>query len=215
MKGIENVPIKGPGIIVANHSGMLPYDAVMLNMAIYNNHLKKRNLRFLVADFVDNFPLLSLFIQRTGGVKASPLNAERLLSKSELVCIFPEGVNGVGKLYKDRYKIQEFGHGGVIRLAKKTGVPIIPCAVIGAEEIHPIIYKFDEFGKKLGLPYFPVTPTFPLFGLVGLIPLPSRWVIRFGQPIHLKRSRRSEKEQNSALKSEIQRMIDEELIRRF
>lgn len=214
VEGIKNIPTKGPAIIVANHSGMLPYDAVMINMSIFKRHARHRNVRFLVADFVDNFPVLSLFIRRAGGVKASPENAKALLKKGELVCVFPEGTAGIGKTYNEKYKLQSFGKGGVINLAKETGISVIPCAVIGAEETHPILWKFEEFGKRLGLPFFPVTPTFPLFGLVGLLPLPSRWKIIFGRPINYKTSKRPIQQLNSELRSIIQAMVDEELIRR-
>lgn len=214
VEGIKNIPLRGPAMIVANHSGMLPYDAVMINMASFKRHAKHRNVRFLVADFVDNFPVLSLFIRRAGGVKASPENARALLKKGELVCVFPEGTAGIGKTYNEKYKLQSFGKGGVIKLAKEAGVSVIPCAVVGAEETHPILWKFEEFGKKLGLPFFPVTPTFPLFGLVGLLPLPSRWKIIFGRPVNYKSSKRPIPQLNSELRSTIQAMVDEELIRR-
>lgn len=214
IKGLKNIPAKGSALIVANHSGMLPYDAVMLNMAIHNEHPKKRNVRFLVADFVDNFPILSLFVRRAGGVKASPENGAKLLKQGELVCVFPEGTNGIGKLYNEKYKLKDFGKGGIIKLAKDSGASVIPCAIIGAEEIHPILWKFDEFGKKLGLPFFPVTPTFPLFGLVGLIPLPSKWTIVFGKPITYKKSKKPLAELSSELRDTVQKMVNEELIRK-
>jgi len=210
--GIKNIPANGPAIIVSNHSGMLPYDAVMINMAVYDKHPKSRNIRFLVADFVDNFPFLSHFISRAGGVKASPENAERLLKKGELVCAFPEGVSGIGKLYSERYKLKNFGHGGVVTLAIKSGVPVIPCAVIGAEDIHPILWKFEEIGKKMGLPFLPVTPTFPLFGLFGLIPFPSKWKIKFGRPLLYKKSKKSSTTLTSELRDTVQRMINEESV---
>ncbi len=214
VKDVKNIPAKGPAIIVANHSGMLPYDAVMINMAVYNEHTKQRNARFLVADFVDHFPMLSKFIRRAGGVKASPENGAKLLKKNELICVFPEGVKGVGKLYSEKYKLKEFGRGGVVKLAMQTGAPIIPCSVIGAEDIHPVLWKFDELGKKLGLPYFPVTPTFPLLGVFGLIPFPSKWTIRFGKPIRYKKTQaKAVPELTEELRDTVQKMVNEELIR--
>jgi 1-acyl-sn-glycerol-3-phosphate acyltransferase len=214
VSGIKNIPQKGPAIIVANHGGMLPFDAVMLNMAVYNSHKNRRNVRFLVADFVDNFPVLSLFIQRAGGVKASHENAHRLLSQGEVICVFPEGTHGIGKLYNERYRLKEFGRGGVIKLARSSNAPVIPTAIIGAEDIYPVIWKFEEFGKKIGLPFFPVTPTFPLFGLFGLIPYPSKWSITFGPQMKCAKSRKPVDKLTSELKTEIQKMIDLELIRR-
>lgn len=211
VKGVKNLPATGKGIIVSNHSGMLPYDAVMMNMGVYKKHPKHRNVRFLVADFVDNFPFLSLFIQRAGGVKASPENGSKLLRKGELICVFPEGTRGIGKLYSERYQLQDFGRGGVIKLAMQTGAPVIPCAIIGAEDIHPMLWKFEEFGKKMGLPFFPVTPTFPLFGLFGLIPFPSKWKIKFGKPIVYKKSKKPVDKLLVELKSTVQKLVDDEL----
>jgi len=211
VEGVQNIPDKGSVIIAANHSGMLPYDAAMINMAVFKKHKKRRNVRFLVADFVEKFPILTLFIQRAGGVVASPENAAGLIRKKEAVCVFPEGVRGVGKLYKERYKLQDFGKGGIIRIARETGTSVVPCAVIGAEDIHPILWKSDELGKKLGIPFFPVTPTFPLFGLVGLIPFPSKWKIIFGRPIRYKPSKKNPKLLAGELRAKIQQMIDKEV----
>jgi 1-acyl-sn-glycerol-3-phosphate acyltransferase len=212
IKGIKNIPARGPAIVVANHSGMLPYDAAMINMGIYSEHPKHRNVRFLVADFIGNFPVLSRFIERAGGVKASPENAKALVKKGEIVCVFPEGTRGIGKLYADRYKLQDFGKGGVVRVAMETGVPVIPCAVIGAEDIHPILYKFDDIGRKFGLPFLPVTPTFPLFGLVGLIPFPSKWTIKFGRPIRYKKCKKSNiLHLTEDLRMSVQSLIDSEI----
>jgi len=211
VEGIDNIPDKGAVVIASNHSGMLPYDAAMINMAVYKNHKKKRNVRFLVADFVENFPILTLFIQRAGGVVASPDNAAKLIRKKEAICVFPEGVRGIGKLYKERYILQDFGKGGMAKLARETDTPIVPCAVVGAEDIHPILWRFDDLGKRLGLPFFPVTPTFPLFGLVGLIPFPSKWKIIFGKPIRYKPSKKPPKVIINELRKKIQGMIDKEI----
>jgi 1-acyl-sn-glycerol-3-phosphate acyltransferase len=122
-------------------------------------------------------------MSRIGGVRACPENAERLLAKESLVAVFPEGVKGIGKLYRDRYRLQRFGRGGFIRLCLRTGTPLVPCAVVGAEEASPLLYRDETVSKMLGLPYLPVTPTFPLLGPLGLLPAPTKWRIRFGEPI--------------------------------
>ena len=183
VSGIEHVPANGPAIIVANHSGTLPYDGAMIKAAILNEHPVRKDARFLVEDFVYHFPFLGTFMYRIGGVRACPENAERLLKKGHLVIVFPEGVKGIGKNFKERYELQRFGRGGFIRLALRTGSPIIPVAVVGAEEIHPLIYKSTILAKPLGIPYVPFTPTLPLLGPLGLLPLPSKWHIHFGKPI--------------------------------
>jgi 1-acyl-sn-glycerol-3-phosphate acyltransferase len=181
--GIENLPHEGKSILVANHSGVIPMDGAMLKVAIINEHPAKRELRFLVDDFVFHFPFLGTFMNRIGGVRACPENAERLLNNGELVSVFPEGVKGIGKLWKDRYRLERFGRGGVIRLAMKTRSPITPVAVIGGEEIYPLMYKSHILARPLGLPFIPVTPLFPLLGPLGAIPLPTKWTLFFGKPI--------------------------------
>ncbi len=183
VKGLQNIPGEGRGLIVANHSGTLPYDGSMIAAAVVNEHPSRRDVRFLVEDFVYHFPFLGTFMYRIGGVRACPENAERLLVKDHLVTVFPEGVKGIGKHYRNRYRLQRFGRGGFIKLALQTNSPIIPTAVIGAEEIHPLIYKSTLLARPFGIPYIPVTPTLPWLGLLGLIPLPSKWSIVFGEPI--------------------------------
>jgi 1-acyl-sn-glycerol-3-phosphate acyltransferase len=183
--GLENIPSKGRGLLVANHSGALPYDGSMLRYAISMDHPSGRDVRFLVEDFVYFLPFIGTYMYRVGGVRASRDNAERLLKRDHLVAVFPEGVKGIGKKYSERYHLQRFGRGGFIKLAIKTNSPIIPVAIIGAEEIHPIIYKSSLLAKPLGIPYVPITPTLPLLGPLGLIPLPSKWAIYFGKPIDL------------------------------
>lgn len=183
IQGIKNIPSEGRGLIVANHSGTLPYDGAMIRLAIENDHPSRRDTRFLVEDFVYHFPFLGTFMYRIGGVRACPENAERLLNGNHLVTVFPEGVKGIGKNFKNRYQLQRFGRGGFIKLALQTASPIIPTAVIGAEEIHPLLYKSTVLAKPLGIPYIPITPTLPLLGPLGLIPLPSKWTIVFGRPL--------------------------------
>jgi 1-acyl-sn-glycerol-3-phosphate acyltransferase len=181
--GIGNVPRQGAALLVANHSGTLPYDGLMVKLAVKTEHREKRDIRFLSEDFVYHFPFLGTFITRLGGVRACPENAERLLHRGEVVAVFPEGIKGIGKYYKQKYQVQRFGRGGVIRLAMSTKCPIVPVAIVGAEEIHPMIGKLTWLAKLLGLPFIPITPTFPLLGPFGLIPLPSKWYINFGKPI--------------------------------
>lgn len=181
--GINNIPNEGKALIVGNHSGTLPYDGAMLAAAIYNEHPVRNDARFLVENFVYHMPILGSFMYRIGGVRACPENAERLLATDHLVIVFPEGVKGIGKYYKDRYKLQRFGRGGFIKLCIKTKSPLIPVGIVGAEEIHPILFKSNSLAKTIGVPYIPITPTFPMLGLLGMIPLPSKWAIHFGKPI--------------------------------
>jgi 1-acyl-sn-glycerol-3-phosphate acyltransferase len=183
--GIEHVPADGPGLIVANHSGVLPYDGIMVQLAVRHEHPARRVCRMLALDMFALLPALAPILAKSGSVRANPANAERLLKRGELVGVFPEGVKGVGKHFKDRYKLARFGRGGFIRIALRTGSPIVPCAVVGAEEIHPVVAKADWVGRPFGLPYFPITPTFPLLGPLGVVPLPTKWTIDFGDPLDL------------------------------
>lgn len=185
VEGLENVPGKGRALLVANHSGTLPYDGAMVMHAVRTEHASHRDVRPLVEDFVFHMPYLGTLINRIGGVRACQENASRLLESNQLVVVFPEGVKGVGKLYKDRYKLQRFGRGGFVKLALRAGSPIIPVAIVGAEETHPMMGKVTWLAKNLGLPYLPLTPTFPWLGPLGLLPLPTKWTMVFGEPIDL------------------------------
>lgn len=183
--GIENIPQKGRALLVANHAGTLPYDSAMVMHAVRRDHPARRDVRPLVEDTVFHLPFLGPIMNRIGGVRADPANAERLLEKDELVAVFPEGEKGMGKLWKDRYRLQRFGRGGFVKLALRTRAPIIPVAVVGAEEAAPMLGKVTWFAKNIGIPWIPVTPTFPWFGPAGLLPLPSKWFVQFGEPIDL------------------------------
>ncbi|MGZ3426528.1 MAG: 1-acyl-sn-glycerol-3-phosphate acyltransferase, partial [Polyangia bacterium] len=182
-RGLGHIPDEGRALIVANHSGTLPYDGAMIMHAVKQEHRAKREVRPLVEDFVFHFPYLGTLMNRIGGVRACPENAERLLTQDQLVAVFPEGIKGIGKLYKERYQLQRFGRGGFVKLALKCDAPIIPTAVVGAEEIHPMVTKVTWLAKSFGIPYLPITPTFPFFGAVGLVPLPTKWFIAFGEPL--------------------------------
>jgi 1-acyl-sn-glycerol-3-phosphate acyltransferase len=183
MLGLENVPDEGPALVVGNHSGTLPLDGVMLQVGLHDHHPAKRNLRLLGADLVYQIPVLAHLARKSGHTLACQADAARLLGKRELVGVFPEGFKGVGKPYSQRYKLQRFGRGGFVATALRAQVPIIPAAIVGAEEIYPKIADLRSIARLFGLPYFPVTPTWPMFGPLGLVPLPSKWIIAFGEPI--------------------------------
>ncbi len=220
-RGIANIPLKKPVILVANHAGTLPYDGVMVNLALYNERDENRRVRFLVDDFVFDIPLLSTFIKRTGGARASQENATKLLDMGEHILVFPEGVRGIGKSYDERYKLQQFGRGGFVRLAMRTGASIIPVGIVGSEEIHPLIWKSRSMGEAIGVPFVPFTPTFPWLGPLGLAPLPSKWSITFGKPISFKKysaadanKKRLVKKISDEVQSKVQKILDDELSKR-
>jgi 1-acyl-sn-glycerol-3-phosphate acyltransferase len=218
---VEHVPATGPGLIVANHSGVLPWDGLMINLAVRHEHPARRECRMLALDMFALLPFLAPLLARTGAVRASQENGERLLRKGELVGVFPEGVKGVGKPFAKRYQLARFGRGGFVRLALRTGAPILPVAVVGAEEVHPMIGRANWLGRPLGFPYFPITPTFPHLGLLGVVPLPSKWSLDFADPLEtagygpeaaddpILVNRLAEQ-----VRSVIQRMIDGRLARR-
>ncbi len=182
-RGLANVPNSGPALIVANHSGVLPIDAIMLQAGIFAEHPARRNLRLLGADLVYTLPVLAALARRSGHTRAAPGEARRLLAAGELVGVFPEGFKGTGKPFSERYRLQRFGRGGFARTALQTGAPIVPCAIVGAEEIYPMIGNSETLARALRLPYFPLTPLFPWLGLVGAVPLPSNWIIEFCDPV--------------------------------
>jgi 1-acyl-sn-glycerol-3-phosphate acyltransferase len=182
-RGIENVPSEGGALVVANHSGTIAFDSLMTQLALHDHHPAHRNLRMLGADLVFQTPFLGEVARKSGHTLACNPDAERLLAKGEVVGVWPEGFKGIGKSYSDRYKLQRFGRGGFVATALRTGTPIIPCAIVGAEEIYPILGNVAPLARLLGVPYFPVTPTFPWLGPLGLVPLPSKWIIEFGEPI--------------------------------
>jgi len=182
-QGVDNIPAEGRCLVVANHSGTLPLDGVMLRRAVRLRHAAKRELRWLAEDFIFYLPFLGVLMNRLGAVRACQENAQRLLMEESLVVAFPEGTKGVKKLFRERYQLQRFGRGGYIRLCLRTGTPIVPCAIIGAEETNPLLFRLEQLPRLIGWPYLPVTPTFPLLGPLGLLPAPTKWKMIFGEPL--------------------------------
>jgi 1-acyl-sn-glycerol-3-phosphate acyltransferase len=183
VRGIENLPAEGGGLVVSNHSGTLAMDSLMTQVAVYDETPTHRHLRMLGADFVFQTPMVSQIARKSGSTLAANADAERLLGSGELVGVWPEGFKGIGKPFSERYKLQRFGRGGFVASAIRAGVPIIPCSIVGAEEIYPMIGNMKTLARLVGAPYAPVTPTWPLLGPLGLIPLPSKWLIEFGVPV--------------------------------
>jgi 1-acyl-sn-glycerol-3-phosphate acyltransferase len=182
-RGMDHIPGSGAALVVANHSGVLPLDAIMLQAGIFAEHPQARNLRLLSADMVYSLPVLGSLARRSGHTRADPAEAQRLLAAGDLVGVFPEGFKGIGKPFSERYRLQRFGRGGFVRTAMRAGVPMIPCAIVGAEEIYPMIGNAEPVARALHLPYFPLTPLFPWLGPVGAVPLPSKWIIEFCEPV--------------------------------
>ena len=181
VRGAENIPTDGGALVVSNHSGTIPLDGLVSMVSIHDS--TGRNLRPLGADLVFRMPIFGELARKGGATMACNEDAQRMLAGGELVGVWPEGFKGIGKPFSERYKLQRFGRGGFVSAAIRTGVPIIPTSVVGAEEIYPLVGNIPSLARLLGVPYLPITPLFPLLGPLGLIPLPSKWLIEFGEPI--------------------------------
>ncbi|MFR9800029.1 lysophospholipid acyltransferase family protein [Streptomyces sp. MS06] len=183
VKGVENIPAEGGALLVANHSGTLPLDGLMMQVAVHDHHPAGRHLRLLAADLVFVLPVVNELARKLGHTLACGEDAGRLLAQGELVGVMPEGFKGIGKPFGERYKLQRFGRGGFVSTALRERAPIVPCSIVGAEEIYPMIGNAKTLARLLGFPYFPLTPTFPWLGPLGALPLPTKWTIQFGEPI--------------------------------
>jgi 1-acyl-sn-glycerol-3-phosphate acyltransferase len=185
VEGIEHIPSVGGALLVSNHGGAVPPDAAMIAKAIKEEHARPRPLHLTVEHFFKGYPILSMLAAKLGGVPAHPANVHRLLyDEEQLVLVFPEGAKATEKLYKYRYKLRRFGRGGFVEAAMRAGAPIVPVAIVGAEEAMPVFAQINLLKRLTGLIYFPITPTFPHFGLPGgMVYLPSKFRIRFLEPI--------------------------------
>ncbi|MFE7530723.1 lysophospholipid acyltransferase family protein [Kitasatospora sp. NPDC057542] len=183
VQGVEHIPAEGGALIVANHSGTIPLDALMTQVVIHDHHPARRHLRMLAADLVFVLPGINELARKAGHTLACNEDAQALLERGEVVGVWPEGFKGIGKPFSERYKLQRFGRGGFVASALRARVPIVPCSIVGAEETYPMIGNVKTLARLLGLPYVPITPTFPWLGPLGVLPLPTKWTIRFGEPI--------------------------------
>jgi 1-acyl-sn-glycerol-3-phosphate acyltransferase len=189
VSGIEHVPADGGALLVSNHSGALPPDAPMIMQAIRHEHPRTRPLYMLGEHWFKGYPGIGLLANKMGLVAAHPANAQRLLGDEQrLALVFPEGQKGSRKLYWQRYHLRRFGRGGFVRTAMRAGVPIVPVAVVGAEEAMPIFAHVPLLQRLTGLIYFPINHAFPHFGLAaGLMYLPAKFKIHFLDPVDLSR----------------------------
>jgi len=185
VEGIENVPAHGGALLVSNHAGALPPDAAMIAKAIKEEHPQPRPLHLTVEHFFKGYPGFSMLLPKIGAVPAHPANVHRLLwDEQQLVLVFPEGRKGTEKLYKDRYRLRRFGRGGFVQAAMRARAPIVPVAVVGAEEAQPVFAQLSLLQRLTGLLYVPLTPTFPHLGPLGMLGyLPAKFTIRFMEPI--------------------------------
>ncbi len=217
--GAENIPQQGRAVLVSNHAGILPFDSLMIRNAV--RWECKRNVWPLIEDYFYYAPILGPILNRFGMVRACQENAQRLLLEDELTCVFPEGIKGVVKPYRNRYRLQRFGRGGFVKLCLVTDSPVIPMVVVGSEETHPVMANLGGLAKSLGLPFLPITPQFPWLGPFGLLPLPSKWTIVFGEPIFINQfgpeaatDRVVVNRLSNEVRNRIQKMLDEQLEQR-
>jgi 1-acyl-sn-glycerol-3-phosphate acyltransferase len=208
-RGIERIP-RGRVLLIANHAGQVALDALMIGTALVLEAEPPRAIRGMGEYWLPTVPWVNLFMTRTGSVVGTPKNCTDLLEMGEAVIAFPEGVRGMNKLIWDRYQLKEFGH-GFMRLALSTRTPIVPIAVVGSEEQAPGIANLEYLGRLLGMPAFPLTLTWPWLGPLGMVPLPVKYRIYFGEPMHFEGNPNDEDEviaeQVDRVKEEIAGML--------
>jgi 1-acyl-sn-glycerol-3-phosphate acyltransferase len=180
---IDRVP-PGRVLVIANHAGQLPFDAAMLSMALLLDAEPPRVARGMGEYWIPQLPFVSVAAARIGALVGTPANCVHMLENDECVLVFPEGVRGMNKLYRDRYQLMRFGS-GFVRLALETRTPIVPVGIVGSEEQQPGFANLEPLARALGMPAFPITPGFPLLGPLGLLPMPVKYRIWFGEPIEL------------------------------
>jgi 1-acyl-sn-glycerol-3-phosphate acyltransferase len=183
-EGLEKIPAEGGALLVANHAGAIPSDAPVIMHGIEKE--LGRPVYGLADYFFRTVPVVGTLWARSGGVSARPANAYRLLKEQQqLALVFPEGTKGTSKSFTDRYQLRRFGRGGFVEIAMRAGVPVIPIAVVGAEEAMPIVLRLPTLARALGLPYFPITANVLALGPLGVVtPFPAKFKLRVLEPVH-------------------------------
>jgi len=214
--GAENIP-KGRVLIVPNHGGQLPFDGIVIAIATLLHGRPPRLCRAMVERWFPKTPFINEIFARGGAVLGAPINCRNLLLDEQAILVFPEGARGSGKLFRDRYKLVDFGR-GFMRLALQTNTPIVPTAVIGSEESIVSVHSSKILARALKAPYFPIPPHLPLVGPLAYVPLPVKFRIHFGKPMHFEGAFDDEDSAIDAkvalVRDEVQRMIDEGLKQR-
>ncbi len=216
VSGIENLP-EGRCLIVPNHSGQLPFDGMVVGMSCFLEAQPPRLPRAMVERWVPTLPFINVMFSRAGAVVGDPINCRNLLEEDNAILVFPEGARGSGKTWDRRYQLEKFGR-GFMRLALQTNTPVIPVAVVGAEESIISLYDLKPVAKALGMPYFPITPLFPLLGPLSMFPMPTRFYVHFGEPMHFEGPFDDEDEvideKVAQVRNRVQEMIDKGLLER-
>lgn len=183
VEGIENLPTSGPALLASNHGGAaLPYDGIMLSLAIMNELEVPRRARIMGTEIFNASPTLSHLYRKIGGVYASRADAAYLLERGHLVGVFPEGVRAFQKPFSQAYQVQRFGRGGFVTMAERHGVPVIPVAIVGSDEVHPALFSSTVLARLVRL-IWPAQRVDEMAVYLNLIPLPIRWRIRFLEPV--------------------------------
>lgn len=201
VQGLEHIPKNGRVLIIPNHSGQLPMDGILIGIATATNPDGPRAARAMIERFFPTVPWLGNLMNSWGGVIGDPVNCNKMLQSDEAIIVFPEGVRGSGKLYRDRYKLQRFGN-GFMHLAMNNRTPIIPCGVVGCEETMPAVANIAPLAKLLGIPYAPIVP--------APFPLPARVILKFGPAMNFAPVKTEDEVTRCVeqVKNEIRRLID-------
>ena len=209
--GCDNIPA-GRVLLVANHSGQLPYDGMVVAVAALLDAAPPRVVRAMVERWVTSLPYVNELFTRSGAVLGAPTNCKNLLEAENAILVFPEGAKGCGKPFSERYKLQDFGR-GFMRLALQTNTPVVPVSIVGAEESIPSAMDFQSLAKLVGAPYFPIPFLLPVLGPLAYLPLPTQFHIHFGEPMTFEGTWDDEDEVIQGMADEVKQQIQLDLDR--